>query len=74
MPASDALVVAGLLSAIGLTSLATGFVAGVLCSIRRSRRATAIPSRSEAGDRHQEALRTTTRSPRGRATNEEAVW
>ncbi len=38
MPASDALVLAGLLAAIGLTSLAAGFVAGLLCSIRRRAR------------------------------------
>ena len=72
MPASDALVLAGLLAAIGLTSLAAGFVAGLLCSIRRSKRTTR--SRSEAGHRHQETPRTTKRSARGRAAKEEAVW
>ncbi len=72
MPASDALVLAGLLAAIGLTSLAAGFVAGLLCWIRRSTRTNRCGS--EAGHRHREPLRTGTHSARGRAAKEEAVW
>lgn len=76
MPTSDVLLVFGLLAAMGLTSLAAGLVAGLLGSIRRSNRTSALRGQWEAGagDRPEKVLRITTPSAPGRGANEQATW
>ena len=75
MPASDALIVFGLLAAVALMSLAAGLVAGLLYSIGRDNRTSAWrgPSEAGAGDGAEDAPRGTTPSAAGRQAREQAA-
>ncbi len=75
MPAYDTLIVFALLAVIGLTSLAVGAVAGLLCSVRRCNRTGARrgPSEAAAVDRPEEVPRVITPSAAGRGAKKEAA-